>query len=40
MVPAEEDPKASPRLPIPLGAADAIEIDRWAETPVTFTNSR
>jgi hypothetical protein len=25
---------------IPLGAADALEIDRWAETPVTFTNSR
>jgi len=25
---------------IPLAAADAIEIDRWAETPVTFTNSR
>jgi integrase len=25
---------------IPLAAADALEIDRWAETPVTFTNSR
>jgi integrase len=25
---------------IPLAAADVIEIDRWAETPVTFTNSR
>lgn len=25
---------------IPLAAVDAIEIDRWAETPVTFTNSR
>jgi integrase len=25
---------------IPLAAADAIGIDRWAETPVTFTNSR
>jgi hypothetical protein len=25
---------------IPLAAGDAIEIDRWAETPVTFTNSR
>jgi integrase len=24
---------------IPLAAADALEIDRWAETPVTFTNS-
>jgi hypothetical protein len=25
---------------IPFAAADALEIDRWAETPVTFTNSR
>src|SRR3984893_6114592 len=25
---------------IPLAAADALEIDRWAATPVTFTNSR
>jgi integrase len=25
---------------IPLGTADAFELDRWAETPVTFTNSR
>jgi len=25
---------------IPLASADALEIDRWAETPVTFTNSR
>jgi integrase len=25
---------------IPLGTADALELDRWAETPVTFTNSR
>ncbi len=25
---------------IPLAAADALEIDQWAETPVTFTNSR
>jgi hypothetical protein len=25
---------------IPLAAADALEIDRWTETPVTFTNSR
>jgi integrase len=25
---------------IPLAAADAIEIDRWAETPITFTSSR
>jgi hypothetical protein len=25
---------------IPLGAADALELDRWAETPVTYTNSR
>ena len=25
---------------IPLAAADALELDRWAETPVTFTNSR
>ena len=25
---------------IPLATADALEIDRWAETPVTFTNSR
>jgi hypothetical protein len=25
---------------IPLGAADALEIDRRAETPVTFTNTR
>jgi integrase len=25
---------------IPVAAADALELDRWAETPVTFTNSR
>jgi hypothetical protein len=25
---------------IPLASADALEIDRWAETPVTFINSR
>ncbi|ANW01299.1 hypothetical protein [Bradyrhizobium icense] len=25
---------------IPLATADALEIDRWAETPVTYTNSR
>ena len=25
---------------IPLAAADAMEIDRWPETPLTFTNSR
>ncbi|WP_315751074.1 MULTISPECIES: hypothetical protein [unclassified Bradyrhizobium] len=25
---------------IPLAAVDAIEIDRWAETPMTFTNTR
>lgn len=25
---------------IPLAAADALELDRWAETPITFTNSR
>jgi integrase len=25
---------------IPLATADALEIDRWAETPMTFTNSR
>jgi hypothetical protein len=25
---------------IPLLTADALELDRWAETPVTFTNSR
>ncbi|MGC2781116.1 MAG: hypothetical protein WA418_36310 [Bradyrhizobium sp.] len=25
---------------IPLAAIDAIEIDRWAETPMTFTNTR
>src|SRR5271156_6541621 len=25
---------------IPLATNDALEIDRWAETPVTFTNSR
>ena len=25
---------------IPLQAADALELDRWAETPITFTNSR
>ena len=25
---------------IPLSTADALELDRWAETPVTFTNSR
>jgi integrase len=25
---------------IPLGVADALELDRWAETPVTFRNSR
>jgi integrase len=25
---------------IPLNTADALELDRWAETPVTFTNSR
>ena len=25
---------------IPLTTADAFELDRWAETPVTFTNSR
>jgi len=25
---------------IPLTTADALELDRWAETPVTFTNSR
>ena len=24
---------------IPLAAADALELDRWAETPVTYTNS-
>lgn len=25
---------------IPLAAGDALELDRWAETPVTYTNSR
>jgi hypothetical protein len=25
---------------IPLAMSDACEIDRWVETPVTFTNSR
>ncbi|WP_316216243.1 hypothetical protein [Bradyrhizobium sp. SZCCHNR3003] len=25
---------------IPLAAVDTIEIDRWAETPMTFTNTR
>jgi len=25
---------------IPLATADALEIDRWAKTPVTFTNTR
>src|SRR6202035_4345402 len=25
---------------IPLQTADALELDRWAETPITFTNSR
>jgi hypothetical protein len=25
---------------IPLASADALEIDRWAETPVTFTKTR
>ena len=25
---------------IPLATVDALEIDRWAETPMTFTNSR
>jgi hypothetical protein len=25
---------------IPLATTAALEIDRWAETPVTFTNSR
>src|SRR2546430_13644641 len=25
---------------IPLASADALEIDRWAETPVTFTKDR
>lgn len=25
---------------IPLATADALELDRWAETPVMFTNSR
>jgi integrase len=25
---------------IPLTTAEALELDRWAETPVTFTNSR
>jgi integrase len=25
---------------IPLAAVDALELDRWAETPMTFTNSR
>jgi hypothetical protein len=25
---------------IPLQTADVIELDRWAETPITFTNSR
>ncbi|WP_194474594.1 hypothetical protein [Bradyrhizobium sp. CCBAU 51753] len=25
---------------IPLATADALELDRWAETPVTFTNTR
>lgn len=25
---------------IPLAVADALDLDRWAETPVTFTNSR
>ena len=25
---------------IPLQAADALELDRWTETPITFTNSR
>jgi integrase len=25
---------------IPLKATDALELDRWAETPITFTNSR
>jgi hypothetical protein len=24
---------------IPLATADALELHRWAETPVTFTNS-
>ena len=25
---------------IPLRTADALELDRWAETPITFTNTR
>lgn len=25
---------------IPLGTADALELDRWAETPMTFTSTR
>jgi integrase len=25
---------------IPLATADTLELDRWAETPVRFTNSR
>ncbi len=25
---------------IPLAATDALELDRWAETPIAFTNSR
>ena len=25
---------------IPLGTADALELDRWAESPITFHNSR
>jgi hypothetical protein len=25
---------------IPLATVDALELDRWAETPITFTNTR
>jgi hypothetical protein len=41
MVPTEENPQAPARaFHIPLITVDALELDRWAETPVTFTNSR
>jgi hypothetical protein len=39
-VSAEKTRKHRRSFHIPLAAADAIELDRWAETPIKFTNSR
>jgi len=39
MVRPKITPQAPPRLSHSAASADALEIDRWPETPVTFTNS-